>query len=151
MKRSRLSFTAAKAVGWPCAASALPRARRCESICISVAVADAAALWPDCLLSRNIISAANTRNITISTPSVWNCLVTGRSPMTHSFRGAAEPDVAERSWSMIDTDASGSYSCCEAWFIFTCVVGMSNSMSDGFFRSLPNRLGIFSAIAFSPG
>ena len=59
-------------------------------------------------LSRNTISAANSRNVTISMPSVWNCLTTGRLPMSRSLRGVAMFAVAVRSCSMIETDASGS-------------------------------------------
>ena len=108
LKRSRLSFTAANAVAWPCAASALPRASRCDSICISVAVAAAAPPCADWRLSRNTISAANTRNVTSRMPSVWNCLATGRWPMSGSFLGIVMFAVAVRNCSMIDTDASGS-------------------------------------------
>ena len=43
-KRSRESLTASKAEALPCTASDVPRARRCESICISVAVLAPAAV-----------------------------------------------------------------------------------------------------------
>ena len=35
------------------------------------------------------MSAANTRNITSSMPSTWNCLTTGMLPISGSFRGIA--------------------------------------------------------------
>ena len=64
-----LSFTEANAPVWPCAARAVPRARRCESICISVAVDAAAAFCVAIRPSMNTIRAENTKNITIITPS----------------------------------------------------------------------------------
>ena len=108
MKRSVLSFTEANAPAWPCAASAVPRARRCESICISVAVDAAAAFCVAFRPSRNTMNAANTKNVTIITPSTWNCWTIGRWPITGSRRGIFISVVAVRSCSMIDTDASGS-------------------------------------------
>ena len=78
LNRSRLSLSAAKAAFWPCDASAVPRARRCESICISVAVASATAACAASRASRNSISAPRTRKITISTPRIWNWRTTGR-------------------------------------------------------------------------
>ena len=108
LKRSRLSATAGKPAAWPCAASADPRASRCESICISVAVDAEAPDCADCRPSRNTISAANTRNIASSVPSTWNCLTTGIDPMSGSLTGMRADCVAERSCSMMDTLASGS-------------------------------------------
>ncbi len=108
LKRSRLSFRPANAAAWPCAASAVPRARRCDSICISVAVDSAAAPCDAERPSRNTMSAANTRNVTISTPSTWNCRTIGRCPISGRRFGIRISDVAERSCSMIDTEASGS-------------------------------------------
>jgi len=105
---SRLSLTAAKPADCPCAASALPRASRCESICISVAVAAAADVCVDCRESRNTMRAARSRNATISTPRVWNCLTTGRLPMIGSRLGLDAGAALVRSCSMIVTDASGS-------------------------------------------
>ena len=104
----RLSSTVANACFWPCAASAEPRARRCDSICISVAVADCAAACDVVRESRNSISSASTANTISSVSSTWNCLTTGRLPMTGSLREVAASALALRSWSMIDTDASGS-------------------------------------------
>ena len=45
-------------------------------------------------LSRYTMNAANSRNVTASTPRIWNCLTTGRLPMTASF--AARRRVARR-------------------------------------------------------
>ena len=82
LNRSRLSLTAENALVWPCAASALPRASRCESICISVAVAEAAAPCDDCRAVEEHHQRREQRNVTIRTPSVWNCLTTGRLPIS---------------------------------------------------------------------
>ena len=49
---SRLSRMAVNAAAWPCAASAEPRASRCESICISVAADECSACWAAVRLSR---------------------------------------------------------------------------------------------------
>jgi hypothetical protein len=108
LKRSRLLRTAAKPCGWPCAASAEPRARRCESICISVAVATCA----DCCVAMRPSShhrrPATRRNSTSSPPSTCSCLSIGSPPMIGSLRGAAALACAVRSCSMMDTEASGS-------------------------------------------
>ncbi len=48
-KRSRESLTLSNAPALPCTASAVPRARRCDSICISVAVVE---LAPACEFAR---------------------------------------------------------------------------------------------------
>ena len=108
LNRSRLSLSPAKAAAWPCDASAVPRARRCESICISVAVDSAAAPCDANRTSRNSISAPSTMNVTISRPSTWNWRTTDRWPITGSRLGIRISEVAERSCSMIDTEASGS-------------------------------------------
>ena len=52
--------------------------------------------------------AAKTRNVSAMTPRTWNCCSTGRLPTSGSLRGTRISDVAVRSCSMIDTDASGS-------------------------------------------
>ena len=105
---SRLSLTAGNPFALPCAASAAPRARRCESICISVAAAADTDDWVAVRPSRNTMNAANTRNVTISTPSTWNWLATGRWPITGSWRGCFIVALAVRNCSRIETEASGS-------------------------------------------
>ena len=78
LKRSRVSFTASNATGRPCNASVEPLARRCESICISVAVAVEAAACAAVRTSSDMMSAANTRNVTSRRPRTWNCRAIGK-------------------------------------------------------------------------
>jgi hypothetical protein len=84
------------------------RATRCESICMSVAVATDAAACEAVRPSRKIMKAANTRKVSSSTPSTWNCWTMGRLPMNGILRGIRTSELAVRSCSMIDTEASGS-------------------------------------------
>ena len=108
MNRSRLSRTAANALACPCAASAEPRASRCDSICISVAIDDCIDCWFDARLSRYTMNAARTRNMTVSTPSTWNCLTTGRLPISSVFDGVGAAVLAARNCSITDIVVSGS-------------------------------------------
>ena len=108
MKRSRVSFTASKATGRPCSASVELLDSRCESICISVAVAVDAAACAAVLTSIDMMSAANTRNVTSRMPRTWNCLAIGRWPISGTFPGARAPPIEFRICSSSDIDANGS-------------------------------------------
>ena len=108
LKRSRVSLTASNAAGRPCSASVELLERRCDSICISVAVAVDAAAWAAVRTSNDITSAANTRNATSRMPSTWNCRAIGRWPISGTFHGILAPVIDVRIWSISDTDASGS-------------------------------------------
>ena len=108
MKRSRVSFTASNATGRPCSASVELLASRCDSICISVAVAVDAAACAAVRTSSDMMSAANTRNVTSRMPRTWNCRAIGRWPISGTFRGILVSAIAVRICSISDTDASGS-------------------------------------------
>ena len=87
LKRSRVSFTASNATGRPCSASVELLESRCDSICISVAVAVDAAAWAAVRTSNHMMSAANMRKVTSRMPRTWNCRAIGRWPISGTFPG----------------------------------------------------------------
>ena len=110
MKRSRLSFTAANAVGLPLRGErgAARQALR-EHLHLGRGRRGGAVPASRCRPSRNIMSAAKTKNVSAMTPEDLELLErSGRWPISGSLRGIRISDVAVRSCSMIDTDASGS-------------------------------------------
>ena len=125
----------------------IPRARRCDSICISVAIDDCSDCCVVARLSTYTMNAASASNATASTPRIWNCLTVGRLPMTASFDGGDAVLLAVRSCSITDIDVNASYPSGDVTPIRTWVVGASKSVFSAARGSPPNSLVIFKDMA----
>ena len=108
LNRSRESFTASNATGRPSSASVEPLASRCDSICISVAVATDAAPCAAVRTSIDMMSAAKTTKVTSRMPRTWNCRAIGRWPISGTLRGTLVSVIAERICSISEAEACGS-------------------------------------------
>jgi hypothetical protein len=124
--------------------SALPRARRCESICISVAAPVAAAFWVPSRPDNSAISAARTKKPTRPVAKIWNCFAMGMSPITGSRVDCPPPRGARRKSSMIVAPASDARPVSDA--PASPVAGASGAAP-----ALPDsQPGSFSSIAMVP-